>query len=140
MYISNYLMYKLFPDKRNIALPAITNILSLKERPQVFAIASFWAAIFALLSTGFGVFGWSIMAERYKAYHLDNFGHNSMSVIIGSGHTKGLGTYMEYEYADKAGKLHRDRFANKHNTVGDSIVIRFSTKRPVINSVVDTGN
>lgn len=136
MYISYYLFYKLFPDKRNIALPGISNILSLKERPQIFTIGSILGGFFALILTGLGVFSWTIFADKYKSYQLSNFGQVTKSVIISTGHQKGLGTYREYQYLDNAGEIHKDKFANKNLSVGDTIEIRYSKKRPIINQVI----
>lgn len=140
MYISYYLFYKLFPDKRNIALPGITNILSLQERPQLFTKGSIFGGLFALVLTGLGVFSWTILADKYKSYQLNNFGKDTKSVIIGTGHHKGIGTYREYQFSDSTGKIYSGKFANKSLSAGDTILIRFSTERPIINQVISAAD
>ena len=119
-----------------MALPSIFNILSLKDSPQIFTIGSLFGGIFALLLTGLGIYSWIILADKYKSYQLSNFGQNTKSVIISTGHHKGIGTYREYQYLDNVGEIHKDKLANKSLLVGDTIQIRYSTKRPIINQVI----
>lgn len=140
MYISYYVFFKIFPDKRNIALLSLKNLTayytSQKDKPQTITKGSLFGGLFAFILTASGVYSWTILADKYKEYELNNFGQDTKSVIINTGYTKGIGTYREYEYPDNTGKIHTDKFSNKSLSVGDTIQVRYSTKRPTINQVV----
>jgi hypothetical protein len=140
IYISYYLFFKIFPDKRNIALPNLKNLTayytSQKDKPQAITKGSIFGGLFSFILTGLGVYSWAILADKYKEYELNNFGQDTKSVIINTGYTKGIGTYREYEYLDNVGKVHTDKFSNKSFSVGDTIQIKYSTKRPIINQVI----
>jgi hypothetical protein len=140
LYISYYIFFKLFPDKRDIALPGINNLvlyfISQRDKPQIFTKGSTFGGLFALILTGLGVFSWTMLADKYTTYQLDNFGQDTKSVIISMGYSKGIGTYREYKYLDNTGQIHKDKFANKDLSIGDTIQIRYSTKRPIVNQVI----
>jgi hypothetical protein len=140
IYISYYVFFKIFPDKRNIALPNLQNLTayytSQKDKPQAITKGSIFGGLFAFVLTGLGVYSWTILADKYKEFELNNFGQNTKSVIINTGYTKGIGTYRAYEYIDNVGKVHTDKFSNKSLAVGDTIKVRYSTKRPIINQVI----
>ena len=139
MYISYYIFFKLFPDKRNIFLPRINNLISYlieqKNKPQ-YTVGSILGSLFAIILVGLGIFSWIKLADKYKAYQLNNFGQDTRSVIINKGYSKGIGTYREYEYLDHKGIIHLDKFANEDLSVGDTIEVRYSIKRPIINQVI----
>lgn len=139
MYISYYIFFKIFPDRRNIHLPNLTDLLtyytSQKDKPQPITKGAIFGGLFAFILTGLGIYSWTILADKYKTYELTNFGQVTKSVIINTGYTKGIGTYREYKYLDNQGKIHTDKFSNKNLPVGDTIQVRYSTKRPVINQV-----
>ncbi|MBN8700268.1 MAG: hypothetical protein J0L54_11720 [Chitinophagales bacterium] len=139
MYISYYIFNRLFPDQRNKSLPALGNLwstyLAEKDKPQVYTRAGILGGLFCMVLVGAGIYGWIKGADSYSQYQLENYGQETNAVITGSGYSKGLGTYREYAYTIPGGKTITDRFSNKRLGIGDSIRIRYSSRRPVINEV-----
>lgn len=140
MYISYFIFYKIFPDKRNVPLPSFIDLPHFyseqKSKPQSITKGSLIAALFAFILTGLGVYLWTIFADKYKEYHLQKYGQEVKSVIVSSGYSKGLGTFREYEFKNSSGKIFKDKFSNNNLKNGDTILVRFSTERPSINKVV----
>lgn len=140
MYISYYVFFRIFPDKRNIALPDLKSLFAYYTSqmldPQAITKGSIFGGLFAMILTGFGVYSWTVLSEEYKEYELSNFGQDTKSVIVNAGYSKGIGTYREYEYPDNSGRIHADKFSNKNLSVGDTISVRYSKRRPIINKVI----
>lgn len=140
MYISYFVFYHIFPDKRNKPLPPVNDLVAQakrdKDKPAVHTKGAIWGTIFTVVLTAGGIYSWSELANKYADYQLTQYGRNTKAVIISSGHTKGIGDYREYEYMDDAGKKHTDKVSNQSLWLGDTIQIIYSTDRPVINRII----
>jgi hypothetical protein len=70
MYITYFTCYRIFPDKRNKHLPAITNIPSFvasqKNNPQEITKGSLLAALFSFLLSGILIYSIITIADIYK--------------------------------------------------------------------------
>jgi hypothetical protein len=138
MYISYYIFYAIFPDKRNKPLPAIQDLMYYKEKgkPQTFTIGSTLAPLFTIILTVVGIWAWTKLADKYLEYELTNHGQTTTAIIIDYGYSKGIGKYRKYEYKDNNGELRNDKFSNETLNIGDTITILFSVNRPILNKVI----
>jgi hypothetical protein len=139
MYISYFIFYNIFPDKRNSPLPPVQDLMIYfeeeKRKPQVFTKGPFWGTILAAMLIAGGIYSWIKLADKYRNYELDNYGQLTKAVITGAGYSKGIGTYREYQFYDNKGVRYKDKFSNETFAPGDTITIVYSPHRPIINKV-----
>jgi hypothetical protein len=141
MYISYFIFYKIFPDKRNKPLPPIQDLMLMAEykiekgKPQVMTKGAAFGTLMAVVMMTSGIYGWIRLADKYEEYELNSFGMEANAIIIDIGNQKGIGTFRAYEYYDKTGSRFVDKFSNKTFNIGDTITILYSTNRPIINKV-----
>ncbi|WP_315814367.1 hypothetical protein [Paraflavitalea speifideaquila] len=140
LYLSYYIGYALFPDKRNIPLPPFPGIIALRNKKQ----SSAWTkgSVIGLLLTLTCWIGFWIavpkLIDQYKSYHIHHYGQYNKALVTNTGYTKGIGDYAEYEYITREGKKYNDRTARGILVVGDTLSIIYSTERPIINEVIKT--
>jgi hypothetical protein len=140
IYISYFISYKIFPDKRNKPLPPVQDLLlqydDEKRIQQSFTIGSLFGALLAIILIIGGVYSLIKLGDKYANYELEKYGQLTKAVITGVGFSKGIATYREFEYYDDKGKKYKDRFSNKTFNIGDTLTIMYSTNRPVIYKVI----
>ena len=140
MYLSYFIFYKIFPNEANRPLPPLQDLMiqnhEAKSKPQVFTKGSLFGTLLAVVLSVGGIYSWVKIADKYKNYHLENYGKLTKAVVIDVGYSKGIGTYREYEYNDDKSKKYTDKFSNETLYIGDTLSIIYSTDRPIINKVV----
>ncbi|HYE56105.1 MAG TPA: hypothetical protein VD996_14750 [Chitinophagaceae bacterium] len=139
MYISYYIFFGLFPNRHNHPLPPIKHLFSYyherKGKPMVITTGSVLGGLLSLALIAGGIMLWIRLGNRYEKYHFDNYGEVTTGVVTGITYHRGKAS-REYRYTDRSGKTYTDYFRNSTLAVGDSIDVKYSTERPVINKVV----
>lgn len=136
LYMAYYISYALFPDKRNIPLPPLPELIGLEDRRVKWTKGSTLGAVLTIACWVGGIYGMIKLADSYKSYHIQEYGRTSKAVIVKMGYSKGIREYAEYEFTDVHGKTYRDKCPRGILVVGDTINIIYSTQRPVINEVM----
>ena len=136
IYIAYYISYALFPDKRNIPLPPFPEIIGLEGVRVKWTKGYIGGTVLTIAFWVGGVYGLIKLADSYKSYQIQEYGHYAKAVVVKMGHSKGIREYAEYEFTAINGKMYRDKCSRGILVVGDTINIIYSTKRPVINEVI----
>lgn len=136
MYIAYYISYALFPDKHNVPLPPFPEIIDLENVRVKWTRGNTLGTVLTIACWVGGVYGMIKLTDKYKNYHIQEYGRYAKAVVVEMGHSKGIREYAEYEFTDVNGKIYRDRCSRGILIVGDTINIIYSTQRPVINEVI----
>lgn len=136
MYMAYYISCALFPDKRNIPLPPLPEIISWEDVRVKWTRGSTLGTVLTIACWIGGVYSMIKLTDSYKNYHIHEYGRYAKAVVVKMGYSKGIREYAEYEFADVNGKIYKDRCSRGILVVGDTINIIYSMQRPVINEVI----
>jgi|GEM_PF-1282434 len=136
MYIAYYLAYALFPNKHNIPLPPVPQLMALKNRTGPMTRGGIWGTVFSLVLAVGGTYGLVKLTDQYKSFQIDRYGKQTQAIVVKTGYTKGIGEYAVYEFTDDDGKVYEDKCSRGILVVGDTVAIIYSTQRPIINEVL----
>lgn len=136
MYISYYIAYAVFPNKYNIPLPPVSQLMELKNRTGPMTRGGIWGTVFSLVFAVGGTYGLVKLADQYKRFQIDEYGKQTKAIVVTTGFKKGIGEYAEYEFRDAKGKVYEDKCSRGILVVGDTVEVIYSTQRPIINLVL----